>query len=240
MKIKLKKKSSQYAQVHVEMLRNKTLSLKAKGLGAVLESYSNDFELSLRSIELNSSDGIKSIRSAIRELEKGFYLFRFQTRDKGGLFTTYWAFDSEKLDTEYLKNIIFELEKVEIITKNKILQRGIPNGNAVEDMPSAASRQTGSRQGTTYNNSTNQNKGDKNNLSENKRDNISAFRKRFITKNQNIPFTTIGIGWLPNTEFVINQDGFIINTVNQKILSREEALKVWTYLKEQNIQEVEH
>ena len=88
MKIKLKEKKNQYAQVHINLLRNQNRSLRAKGLGAVLESYSNDFELSLKSIEFNSVDGIKSIRSAIKELENGYYLFRFQTRDEGGLFIT--------------------------------------------------------------------------------------------------------------------------------------------------------
>lgn len=151
MKIKLKKKQTQYAQVHVNLLRNKELSLKAKGLGAVLESYSNDFEVSLKSIELNGTDGIKSIRSAIKELEEGYYLFRFQTRDEAGLFETYWAFDSQQLDVEYLHGLIRELEKVELITKNDILERGTPHGNAVTGMPSA-----GCRQSTTYNNSNNQ------------------------------------------------------------------------------------
>ncbi|MDT8339134.1 MAG: hypothetical protein RQ763_08035 [Sulfurimonas sp.] len=141
MKIKLKKKENQYAQVHVNMLRNRSLSLKAKGLGAVLESYSNDFEVSLKSIEIGSNDGNKSVRSAIKELEQGYYLFRFQTREKGGLFTTYWAFDSQKLAVGYLHEIISELEKVELITPEQLLQRGIPYGNAVTGMPSRVCRQ---------------------------------------------------------------------------------------------------
>lgn len=157
MKIKLKKKENQYAQVHVNMLRDKALSLKAKGLGAVLESYSNDFELSLKSIEFNSADGIKSIRAAIKELEDGFFLFRFQTRDKAGLFITYWAFDSQQLDTQYLKNIIFELEKVELITRNDLLS-GVSVLATPSGYPLTASRSTASRQRTTYNNNKNQTK----------------------------------------------------------------------------------
>lgn len=121
MKFKLKKKEKNYAQVHVNMLRDKDLSLKAKGLGAVLESYSNDFNVSLKSIELGSTDKETSIKTAIKELEQGYYLFRFQTHDEDGRFETYWAFDSEKLNVEYLKNIIVELEKVELVTINDFL-----------------------------------------------------------------------------------------------------------------------
>ncbi|MDX9813621.1 MAG: hypothetical protein RBS91_03025 [Sulfurimonadaceae bacterium] len=156
MKIKLRKKENQYAQVHVNMLRDRSLSLKAKGLGAVLESYSNDFEVSLKSIEHNVVDGIKSIRTAIKELEAGYYLFRFQTRDEAGLFVTYWVFDSQKLEIDYLKSIIQELENVDLITNNDLL-----NGVSVLATPSgypfSASRSTASRQSTTYNNNINQN-----------------------------------------------------------------------------------
>jgi len=236
MKIKLKKKENQYAQVHVDMLRNRTLSLKAKGLGAVLESYSNDFELSLKSIELNSTDGIKSVRTAIKELEAGFYLFRFQTRDKGGLFNTYWAFDSQKLNVEYLQEIIIELEKVELITKNELLQRAIPYGNAVTGMPSTACRSTASRQSTTYNNTSHKNKEDKNKLSTyegKERDiftNLKTFKKHFIEVNKNKLFTTQGIGYELATSFKVNSQDLIINTVNNKLLSNDEAFTIWDYL----------
>nr|WP_321268459.1 hypothetical protein [uncultured Sulfurimonas sp.] len=219
MKIKLKKKQNQYAQVHVDMLRNKILSLKAKGLGAVLESYSNDFELSLKSIELNSADGIKSIRSAIKELEDGYYLFRFQTRDKGGLFTTYWAFDSQKLDVIYLKEMIIELEKVELITQNDLLQRGSPHGNAVTGMPSAGCRSTASRQSTTYNNNTYQNKKDKNNISFNLQ-NFESFKIEIISKYKAKNLCTMSLGKNDFISVSVNEEGGLFYT-NKKIEMNE-------------------
>lgn len=171
MKIKLKKKENQYAQVHVAMLRDKALSLKAKGLGAVLESYSNNYDVSVKSIECNSSDGAKAIKSAIKELEAGYYLFRFQTHDDNGQFVTYWAFDSQTLDVDYLKDMINELEKVELITANDLLLPGYQNGTAVDvttGVPKSVDglrvdglRADGSR--TTYNNNTNQNSSYQNN-----------------------------------------------------------------------------
>ncbi len=149
------------------MLHNSNLSLKAKGLGAVLESYSDDFDVSLKSIELKSTDGQKALKSAIKELENGYYLYRFQTRDEQGLFETYWAFDSQKLDIEYLKNVIKELEKVEIITQNNLLQPGYQKGtpdNVTTGMPLSGGRSMGARQRTTYNNKEYNNKEYKNTL----------------------------------------------------------------------------
>ncbi|MDD2790354.1 MAG: hypothetical protein PHU40_06740 [Sulfurimonas sp.] len=237
MKIKLKKKESKYAQVHVDMLRNKQLSLKAKGLGAVLESYSNDFDVSLKSIELKSNDGIKSVRSAIKELEDGNYLFRFQTRNKGGLFSTYWAFDSQKLDVDYLKEMIVKLEKVELITKNDLLACwSIPHGNAVIGMPLTASRSTASRQTTTYNNTNYNNTKDNSILSATTGKergilkNLQSFKAYYIQKHTGIPFVTHGIGYLVSTPFKINDSGYIENMISNKIVTREEAMKVWEYL----------
>lgn len=201
MKIKLKKKENQYAQVHVNMLRDRALSLKAKGLGAVLESYSNDFDVSLKSIEINSNDGAKSIKNAIKELENGYYLFRFQTHDSSGKFVTYWAFDSQKLEVEYLKSIIKELERVDHITKNDLLSPGYQKGRAVDTVtgvPFTGDGKTidgksvgGSR--TTYNNNTNQNRDYKNNPNNNQGLNLkkkvnlnlskeaSEFREKLLT-----------------------------------------------------------
>ena len=151
MKIKLKKKKNQYAQVHVNLLRDKALSLKAKGLGAVLESYSDDFDVSIKSIELNSTDGAKAIKTAIKELENGYYLYRFQTHDDDGKFITYWAFDSQKLEINYLKNIINELERVDLITPHLIVTPGYRNGStAVNNFTGVPFSVDGSR--TTYKN----------------------------------------------------------------------------------------
>jgi hypothetical protein len=243
MKIKLKKKDNQYAQVHVNMLRDKTLSLKAKGLGAVLESYSNDFEVSVKSIEIGSNDGVKAIKTAIKELEQGYYLFRFQTHDKEGKFITFWAFDSQKLEVDYLKDMINELEKVELITDNDLLSPGYQNGTTVNDCTGvpfsvgglSADGKTADGKSTTYNNTNYQNKKDNNNSlsQESEREvfkNLQTFKSHFIAVNTNVPFYTQNIGYEPTTPFKVNESGFIVNLKSSKIISKEEALKIWEYL----------
>jgi len=227
MKIKLKKKKNKYAQVHINLLRDKNLSLKAKGLGAILESYSNDFNLSLKSIVFNTIDGIKSVRSAIKELENGYYLYRFQTRDKKGLFITYWAFDSQKLDIDYLRSIIKELEKVELITKNELL-----NGVSLTAMPTTAPRLTACRESTTYNNIMHKNRKDKNTLSIFYREsfNFKNF-KEYVSSIYNFKFSLSGeLGYIKEHKGFCIKNGYIYSLHSQNFVEKEEAFKIWEYL----------
>ncbi len=253
MKIKLKKKETQYAQVHVNLLRNKTISLRAKGLGSVLESYSNDFEVSVKSIELGSLDGAKAIKTAIKELEQGYYLFRFQTHDKSGQFITYWAFDSQTLNVDYLKEMISELEKVELITKNNLLKPGYQKGTSANNITGVpftgcgetVDGETAGGQSTTYNNTTNQNSLDKNNSLYPQRDifkNFQSFKAHFIEKNTNVEFQTQGIGYATTTTFKVNINGYIVNIVSGEIITKQEAYQIWeflyTYYKAQRAQKI--
>lgn len=60
--------------------------------------------------------------------------------------------------------------------------------------------------------------------------NLQSFKSHFINKNTNVPFCTQGIGYEPSTPFKINESGYIENMVSKKIISKEEALKIWEYL----------
>jgi len=116
MKIKLRKKEKNYAQVHRNMLFNAELSLKAKGLGSLLELYSDDIELSEKTLIKKNTDGKRALKTAIVELEKLDYLFRIQTHDFNGQFMTIWIFDSELVDINYIQSILSELNSINILT----------------------------------------------------------------------------------------------------------------------------
>lgn len=60
--------------------------------------------------------------------------------------------------------------------------------------------------------------------------NLQSFKSHFIAKNTNVPFYTQGIGYEPTTPFKINESGYVVNLVSTKIISKEEALKIWEYL----------
>lgn len=76
MKQKLKKKDVGFTQIKNEVLENKKLSLKAKGMFCYLYSKPEDWDFSTERIVKVSSDGSRSTIGAIKELEEAGYLTR--------------------------------------------------------------------------------------------------------------------------------------------------------------------
>ena len=76
-----------------KVIEDKNLSLKAKGLFIVLARLPKTWEYSEQGIltiingnNKKNNDGIKSLKTAIHELEEYHYLIRIQNRDKNGKF----------------------------------------------------------------------------------------------------------------------------------------------------------
>lgn len=68
-------------------LRDKTLSLKAKGLLSLMLSLPETWDYTLSGLARISLEGKDSIRAAVVELEKAGYIQRGQTTDKAGKFS---------------------------------------------------------------------------------------------------------------------------------------------------------
>ena len=64
--------------------RDKTITLKAKGLLSQMFSLPDDWDYTLKGLAYINLEGIDSIRSAIRELEKAGYIIRTRVRDEQG------------------------------------------------------------------------------------------------------------------------------------------------------------
>lgn len=90
-------------------LRDKQLSLKAKGLLSLMLSLPEDWDYTLRGLASICRDGTESISAAVRELETGGYIERRQSRNEKGHFV-HWEYtilekpkrqnpDTEKPDT---------------------------------------------------------------------------------------------------------------------------------------------
>jgi len=81
---RIRKKKSYYAQVSNFALRDKTLSLKAKGLLAIIESYLtlDDFVLYKNFLLNKSTDGETSFRGAWKELKDHGYLIQYKYKDE--------------------------------------------------------------------------------------------------------------------------------------------------------------
>ena len=65
-------------------LRNKNLSLKAKGLFAVILSLPNTWSYSLKGLAAICREKTDAVRSAMKELEREGYITRSRKRDKDG------------------------------------------------------------------------------------------------------------------------------------------------------------
>lgn len=87
-----------YQIMPTEHLRDKRLSLKAKGLLSVMYSLPNDWDYSINGLCAISNTGITAIRSIIAEIEINGYLTREQVRNKGKF--------------EYIYHIYFKPKKV--------------------------------------------------------------------------------------------------------------------------------
>lgn len=110
-------KTKDYTVMSNIFLKEKEMSLKAKGLLALMFSLPDDWDYSISGLTTLVKDGKDSVMNALKELEKFGYLKRTGTTDERGRFTGY-DYD------------IFESPYSEKSTTDKSL-----NGNPKEDKP---------------------------------------------------------------------------------------------------------
>ena len=79
-------KSKDFTIMSNHHLRNKSLSLKAKGLQSLMLSLPEMWDYSLKGLATICKDGVESIGTALQELERHGYLTRRQIRDDKGKF----------------------------------------------------------------------------------------------------------------------------------------------------------
>ena len=100
-------------------LRNKNLSLKARGLLGTMLSNRDDWVYSLSHLADQCKEGISAVRSGLVELEEAGYVVRKQRRDKNGKF----------VDVEY---IIYENPILENpISENRISDKSMSEDKTV-------------------------------------------------------------------------------------------------------------
>ena len=77
-------KNRGYTVMSNHHLRNKALSLKAKGLLSQMLSLPEDWDFTLKGLSLINREQIDAIRAAVRELEQAGYIVRSRERDSQG------------------------------------------------------------------------------------------------------------------------------------------------------------
>lgn len=76
-------KTKDYTVMSNSHLKNKEMSLKAKGLLSLMLSLPDEWDYTIEGLTTLSADGKESVRSALKELEKLGYLRRTQTKSNG-------------------------------------------------------------------------------------------------------------------------------------------------------------
>lgn len=77
-------RNKSYTVMSNHHLRNKELTLKAKGLLSQMLSLPDDWDYTLKGLSLINREKIDAIREAVRELERAGYIVRSRTRDEKG------------------------------------------------------------------------------------------------------------------------------------------------------------
>ena len=77
-------KTRDYTVMANHHLRNKALSLKAKGLLSLMLSLPDDWDYTLKGLAKICRDGVDSIAAAVKELEDAGYVIRKRVRDQNG------------------------------------------------------------------------------------------------------------------------------------------------------------
>ncbi len=82
-----KTKAKNFTVMTNHHLKNRDLSLKAKGLLSLILSLPDDWNYTTRGLSAICKDGVESIGSALKELEKAGYIVRHRIRDGKGRIT---------------------------------------------------------------------------------------------------------------------------------------------------------
>ena len=120
-------KNRDYTVMSNHHLRNKALSLKAKGLLSLMLSLPDDWDYTLAGLAHICKDGIDSISSAVKELETAGYIQRRRVRNSKGQLTEieYTILESPIMEKPELENPILDYPE----QGNPILEKpvlGIP------------------------------------------------------------------------------------------------------------------
>ena len=89
-------------------LRDKRLSLKAKGLMSLMLSLPEDWEYSIRGLSHICKEGIYSIRNVVMELENCGYVERRKINVNGKLEVEYLIYEKPKTANPTLENLMSE------------------------------------------------------------------------------------------------------------------------------------
>ena len=88
----------EYAAIPKEYLKDKELSIKAKGLLTIIYTLPEEWDYNMKGLQKISGLTEKTLRNTIREIEEAGYIIIRKSRAKNGRYIYhYWIF-TEKID----------------------------------------------------------------------------------------------------------------------------------------------
>jgi hypothetical protein len=107
-------KNRNYTVINNEFLKNKELSLKAKGLLAVCLSLPDTWDWSIAGLVAICKESITSVRSSLKELEEHGYVVISKLKDDKGRFVyNYTIYESPVTENLALDNLTVEKQDIE-------------------------------------------------------------------------------------------------------------------------------
>lgn len=107
-------KNRNYTVINNEFLKNKELSLKAKGLLAVCLSLPDTWDWSIAGLVAICKESITSVRSSLKELEEHGYVAITKLKDDKGRFVyNYTIYESPVIENLALDNLTVEKQDIE-------------------------------------------------------------------------------------------------------------------------------
>lgn len=114
-------KNREYVVMNNKFLRNKEMSLKAKGLLALCLSLPDDWDYSINGLVAISKENLTAIRSGLKELEQHGHLKRNRLKDNRGKFMyEYVIYETPSIENLYTENLSMEKLPVENMLQQSI------------------------------------------------------------------------------------------------------------------------
>lgn len=103
---RFRKKKNNFSMVSNAIIRDENISLKAKGLYALIQSYItiDDFTLYKDFLVTKCKEGVSSFDSAWKELKKFGYLKQYKINSREGFYYEYELLDSPDTDSPDMEN----------------------------------------------------------------------------------------------------------------------------------------
>ena len=96
------KNKMEYTTIPKEYLRDKNLSIKAKGLLTIIYSLPDEWEYSIKGLAKTANLTEKTLSNILREIIEEGYIWRDQLKDSRGRFYYTYLVHYEKIKKEWL------------------------------------------------------------------------------------------------------------------------------------------